>query len=138
MSFKDYINEGVVRKTTFDKNLFESIIKTNEQDLKYLNSIEINNLSARKTFTNYYDVLRSYLEALGLKNNYKIYSHEAFTFFLKELNQELIAIKFDRLRKIRNKINYYGEDITVEEVKENIKITKELIKIIKELIKQGE
>ena len=30
---------------------------------------------------------------------------------LKEKQEELISIKFDRFRKIRNQINYYGKDI---------------------------
>ena len=36
-------------------------------------------------------------------------------------------MKFDRLRKIRNKINYYGQLVSVEEAKENIKEIKEII-----------
>jgi hypothetical protein len=136
LNFKEHIAKGQVRKTTFDKKLFESLIKTAESDLTYLNYVKINKLSARKTLTNYYDVTRSYLEALGLKHNYKIYSHEAYTYFLKELKQDILALKFDRQRKIRNKINYYGDDITIEETIENIKTIKEIIKAIKELLKK--
>ncbi len=41
-------------------------------------------------------------------------------------NESVIADKFDRFRKIRNKINYYGEDISIEEVKENSEQIKKL------------
>ena len=134
MKFEDFIKNRKVRKTSFDKGLFDSLIKTSKMDLGYLDSVEITGYSSRKTMSNYYDVMRAYLEALGLKKGYKIYSHEAFTFFLKEINEEVLAIKFDRLRKIRNGINYYGEDITVEEVKDNIVVIKEIIKRVLELL----
>jgi hypothetical protein len=134
LKFNELIKKGTIRKTSFDISLFKSLIKTAEMDLKYLDSVKITDASSRKTMTNYYDVMRSYLEALGLKHNYKIYTHEAYTLFLKELKQEVLAIKFDRQRKIRNNINYYGENITIDEAKENIKNIKELILKIKELI----
>jgi len=39
--------------------------------------------------------------------------------FLKEiLNETLIAEEFDDLRKIRNSINYYGKDISVQEARD--------------------
>jgi hypothetical protein len=134
LKFEDFVRNKKVRKTSFDKGLFASLVKTSKLDLEYLDSVEINGFSSRKTMSNYYDVMRAYLEALGLKKGYKIYSHEAFTFFLKEIDEVVLAIKFDRMRKIRNGINYYGEDITVEEVKANVIVIKEIIKRILELL----
>lgn len=81
--------------------------------------------------SNYYDVLRSILEAISTLDGYKIYSHEAYTYFLKEKGESLIADKFDRFRIIRNKINYYGKPITVEEVKENVSVITRLIDELK-------
>ena len=50
------------------------------------------------------------LEALALKNGYKIYNHECYTSFLKEvLHNGVLAEKFDPVRLIRNSINYYGK-----------------------------
>src|SRR3989344_1056087 len=77
------------------------------------------------------DVLRSIVESMSIIEGYKIYSHEAFTYFLKEKGEEIISEKFDRFRKIRNKINYYGGNISAEEVKENIEEIKEIIKKLK-------
>ena len=51
---------------------------------------------------------------------------------MKEKNENLIAEKFDRFRKIRNGINYYGKNITSEECKENIKEIIKLINMLKE------
>ncbi|MAG15790.1 hypothetical protein CMO88_01885 [Candidatus Woesearchaeota archaeon] len=127
MRFSDFIEKGQVRKASPDVSLAKSLIATSETDLKFLKSVEITETSARKVMTNYYDVLRSVLEAILALEGYKTYSHEAFTYFLKEKDEQLIAEKFDRFRKIRNKINYYGKDISVEEVKEH---STEIIKMI--------
>jgi len=42
----------------------------------------------------------------------------------------LLSVKFDKFRKIRNDINYYGKNISPEEVKE---YSKEITNLIKEL-----
>ncbi len=130
MNLNDFIEKGQVKKADKDISLAKSLVSTAENDLIFLKNSEINKYSARKIMTGYYDILRSILEAISILNGYKIYSHEAFTYFLKQINENLIANKFDRLRKIRNGINYYGKDISIEEVKEN---TKEIIKLITEL-----
>ncbi|MBI1970519.1 hypothetical protein HYS47_02130 [Candidatus Woesearchaeota archaeon] len=116
--FKDFVSEGKVRKASPDLALAKSLVSTAELDLVFLQKTEITKYSARKVISNYYDVLRSIIEAIAVLDGYKVYSHEAFTPFLKEMNEELISTKFDRFRKIRNRINYYGEGITIEEVKQ--------------------
>ena len=133
MKFNDFITRKEVRKTEFDKGLFESLVKTAELDLIFLEKVKIDEYSSRKIMSNYYDVLRSLLEAMALKDGYKVYSHEAFTFYLREKEESEISLKFDRFRKKRNAINYYGESVSVEEVKE---YSKEMKKIIIELKKK--
>tara|TARA_Y100000034_G_C6633215_1_gene276527 strand:- start:188 stop:607 length:420 start_codon:yes stop_codon:yes gene_type:complete len=130
MKFKDFIEKGQVRTASVDKALAKSLIKNTKEDLKFLDSLTINEQSSRKLMVNYYESLRSVLEAIAAIDKYKIYSHEAFTYFLKEKNEEIISNKFDRFRKIRNSINYYGEDISIEDTKENIKEIKRIIKIL--------
>ncbi len=136
MKFEDFIKQGTVRRASKDKALAESLIKSSKKDLEFLDSLKINENSSRKLMVNYYDVLRSILEAISAMRGYKIYSHEAFTYFLKENGEELLSIKFDRFRKIRNSINYYGKDISIDETKENIKEIKIMItKLIKKYLK---
>ncbi len=132
MRLKDFIEKGYVKRASKDISLAKSLISTAEKDLKFLKNLDINDTSARKIMSNYYDVLRSVLEAVSILDGYKIYSHEAFAYFLKDKGEDLIAEKFDKFRKIRNKINYYGKDITVEEVKENVEEIIKLINKIKE------
>jgi len=130
MKLEDFIKEGTVRISSKNKNLAESLVKNAKRDLKFLNNLKINEDSSRKIMTNYYDVLRSILEAISAIDGYKIYSHEAFTYFLKNKGEEALSIKFDRLRKIRNSINYYGENISTEETKENVDEIKKIIKYL--------
>jgi len=130
MKFEDFMKEEKVKKVSKDIQLFKSLIKTSEQDLKFLNTLEINENSARKIMISYYDTLRSFLEAIVMLKGYKIYSHEAYTYFLKQENENLLAEKFDRFRKIRNDINYYGKSISIAEAIEN---KQKILEIIKEL-----
>lgn len=132
MNFEDFIVKGLVKKTTINLLLIKSLIKTSEEDLKFLKELKVTQISARKIMSNYYDVLRAVLEALAISKGYKIYSHEAFTPFLEFIDEKNIAEQFDRFRRIRNKINYYGEDISIEEVQENIEKIEFLIKKLKE------
>jgi len=132
MRFEEFIKNNFARKANPDKQLIKSLVNTAESDLKYLNKLELTEESARKLTTNYYDILRSLLEAIASSKGYKIYSHEAFTSFLQELGENNIAIKFDRIRKTRNNINYYGKSVYLEEAKDIISEIKTLIKILKE------
>ncbi len=130
MKFEDFIKQGLVRRSSKDKALAKALVQNAKKDIKFLDGLPINEISSRKLMTNYYDILRSVLEAISTIDGYKIYSHEAFTYFLKEKGDGVLSTKFDRFRKIRNSINYYGEDISIEETKENIEEIKNMIKIL--------
>lgn len=79
-----------------------------------------------------YDALREYLECVALEKGYKIYNHECYYAFISEiLELSREALIFDRLRKIRNGINYYGEMVEENDSKEVIKDLKKLIEIFK-------
>jgi hypothetical protein len=134
MNFKDFIKEGKARKSTPDKLMINSIIKNTLDDLKFLEQTKLSELSKRKLVVNYYDSLRSLLEAVALSKGYKVYTHEAFSYFLRdEVNQEVLAMKFDRFRKIRNGLNYYGKSIELLEAEDIINSIKVMIKEIKRI-----
>ncbi len=130
MKFENFIKNGQVKRASIDTPLIKSLISTSVKDLKFLENLEINEDSARKIMSNYYDTLRSILEAICSLEGFKVYSHEAFTYFLKEKKDEIIALKCDKFRKIRNGINYYGKDISPKEVQEH---KQEILEIIAEL-----
>ena len=127
MKFEDFIKKGDAKHTFPDTQLAKALLGTARQDLVFLKSIKLDNISARKMVSNFYDVLRSLLEAGATLEGFKIYSHEAFTYYLLEKGQENASRKFERFRKVRNSINYYGKDIDVKEAAELIDEMKYLI-----------
>ncbi|MBS3117097.1 hypothetical protein J4421_05890 [Candidatus Woesearchaeota archaeon] len=84
-----------------------------------------------------YDALREYLESIALTHGYKIYNHECYTPFLKEvLHLPREADLFDKLRKVRNAINYYGRKVSKEEAENILKDLVYLIGIFKKKLKK--
>ncbi len=136
MRFEDYINKKQVKIRSKDVILAKSLLETAQLDLKYLKSLTITEISARKITANYYDILRSLAEALAALDGYKVYSHEAFTYYLKEFVNNDSGNKFDRFRKIRNNINYYGKTIEKEESENIIKSINLLINLLIKKIKE--
>lgn len=127
MIFEDFLKDERARKSSPDVSLAKSLYKTAIDDLEYLKTQKINKFSARKLLTNYYDCLRAILESISALDGYKIYQHEAFVYYLKYRKEEANSIKFDRFRKIRNKINYYGENISIELAEDVISEIKRMI-----------
>mgnify|MGYP001577894721 CR=1 FL=1 len=127
MDWKECCNKRTAKKIEVDDNLISSLKKTSENRLKSSDELKMNDINACSKVSLAYDSLREILEALSIKNKYKIYNHECYTSFLKEiLNESDKGDDFDEIRKVRNGINYYGKDITLEEAKDVIKKIKKL------------
>ncbi len=114
MDWKECIKKRIAKESKKDINLINSTREIAEINIKSANSLNKEFYISKITLL--YDSLREYLEALALEKGYKIYNHECYTAFLKEiLNLSNEARIFDELRKIKNDINYYGRKITFEE-----------------------
>jgi hypothetical protein len=99
--------------------------------MKSSDELKMKETTSVSKFSLAYDSLRELLEALAIKNGYKIYSHECFTAFLKEiLNENEKGDEFDEIRKIRNEVNYYGKELMTKEADEMINRVKNLRKKI--------
>ena len=132
MDLDECFRKGLIKKTEINKDLIKSLIEMSnikEETVKTANINEIN-ISAYVSLA--YDSLREILEALALKNGFKIYNHEGHTAFLKEiLKKSDDGDEFDEIRKVRNDVNYYGKDISVTEAQEYVNDIKELIKLLR-------
>ena len=114
MDWKECLQIRIVKDVRPDKNLIMSSKKIANIKLESANALPEYLFIGKITLL--YDVLREYLECIALEKGYKVYNHECFTSFLKEiLKMSKEAYIFDELRKIRNGINYYGRDVSEEE-----------------------
>lgn len=134
MDWKECVEKRLAKKIHVDAALIISLKETSKNKSISASSLEISEVTASSIITLYYDSLRELLEALAVKHGYKIYNHECYACFLKSvLDQEEIADVYDRIRKTRNAINYYGRKISVEEAKTTVADIKNLIDQCKKL-----
>ncbi len=125
--WKDCLDSLTAKSVKPDENIIKSLIKMSKNKLDSESRLGMNSITAASKLSLAYDSLRELLEALALKNGYKIYNHECYTAFLKEvLKQSEKGYEFDGIRKIRNAVNYYGKDITTEESAKTITRIKNL------------
>lgn len=136
MDWKECLIKRIVKEVNPEKDLIDSLIKSSENKLKSSDKLPLENFALTSKFILLYDSVRELLEALALREGYKIYNHECYVSFLKEiLEDESNSERFDKIRSIRNKVHYYGEEISMKDALEIINKTKSLLKEIKNKLK---
>ena len=131
MTMSDLIKQGIVRKTPLNNARAQSLLEMSAQTMKVILALDLNEQNASVIFRELYECLRSTLEAIGYKKGYKFENHESIKFFASEILQNnALAKDFDRYRKIRNGINYYGDKVAIETAK---KIVEDIPKYIEEI-----
>lgn len=119
MDFNDCVKKRIVKEVNEDRELIVSLLKSSQNKIDSEEKLELNEVTSSSKISLLYDSVRELLEALAIRNGYKIYNHECYTYFLKEvLNESTKGDEFDELRKIRNSINYYGKEISFDEAKD--------------------
>lgn len=132
MRWKASLEEGYVKKVPLNAIRARSLLKSSEQALASALKITVETDSLKTILRELYEGFHQIGEALGYQRGYKFSSHEAIKYFLEEvLKEEIIAAKFDRYRKIRNGINYYGDEVSEEAVQEARKEIPALIEKLK-------
>ena len=135
MDFSGCLKKRIAKEVGEDKELIASLLKTSRNKFDSEKKLELSEVTSISKISLLYDSLRELLEALAIKNRYKIYNHECYTYFLKEiLNENAKGEEFDDLRKIRNSINYYAKDISVKEAKDVLERLKRLREEIAKLL----
>jgi len=137
MDWNECIKTKIAKEVKEDIDLINSLIKTSKNKLESENKLEMSEVTAVSKVSLAYDSLRELLEALSLKSGFKIYNHEGYTPFLKEIiKNSAMGDEFDELRKIRNSINYYGKSISTNEATTIIKRITNLRKLIESYLKE--
>ena len=133
--WKSCLDALTAKKVKPDDNMIKSLMKTSRNKLDSERQLVMSNVTAASKLSLAYDSLRELLEALSVKKGYKIYNHECYTAFLKEvLNQSDKGDEFDDIRKIRNAVNYYGKEITTEEALKTIERIRKLRNFVNNLL----
>ncbi|MCD6464407.1 hypothetical protein J7L02_02690 [Candidatus Woesearchaeota archaeon] len=131
MDLDECFRKGLIKKKRVDEELVKSLIEMSnikEEAVKTAN-INARNISAYVSLA--YDSLREVLEALCVLKGYKVVSHICIGELLKNILEDFDYEEFDRLRWIRNSINYYGEKVDFEQGRN---IIKKVFKIKKKII----
>lgn len=135
MDWKECINKRIVRSAETDDELIKSLIETSKNTLLSADFLFLNETTSVSKLSLCYDSLRELLEALALKKGYKIYNHECYTGFLKDIiGDSELSERFNRIRLLRNSVNYYGQKVDLRDAKDKIEELKSLILEIGELI----
>ena len=134
--FKQSIEQGYAKVIPLDKLKAKSLVKSADEAVYSAKKIPFEPNTLKSIIRELYEGLRQFCEAIGYIKGYKFLSHEAITYFIEEiLNEPKLSAKFDRYRKIRNGINYYGDDVSEGTVKEALIEIPELIAQLKKYIK---
>jgi uncharacterized protein (UPF0332 family) len=136
VSFQDSINDGFSKVVKQDKIRANSLLNSSKQAIITARTIPLNKDSLKSIFRELYEGLRQQLEAIGYLKGYKFNSHECISYFISDiLADKKAAIQFDRYRKLRNGINYYGDDIEETTVKEALRDIPILMKRLEKFCK---
>ncbi|MBI2107778.1 hypothetical protein HYU10_03460 [Candidatus Woesearchaeota archaeon] len=123
MDWKECCNKRIVKNVKPDADMVSSLVKSSRNKMESGNKLPLSEITAASKLTLAYDSLRELLEALALKRGYKIYNHECYSAFLREIVSESgKGDEFDEIRKLRNNVNYYGKEISIDE--SNVSIAK--------------
>ncbi len=126
MDWRSCLRSSLAKEVNPDKNLIASLIKSAGKKLEAEEQLPESFPEPKISLA--YDALRAILEALASSKGFKVYNHEGYVAFLKEvLDESDFGDRFDKFRKLRNAINYYGKEISEKESKEVIKGIRGLI-----------
>lgn len=132
MNFENSLIEGKAKKMMPNKIRASSLFASSIQAIETAKVIPINSHSLKSILRELYEGLREYCEAIGYLRGYKFLDHESIGYFLRDiLSEPSVSMQFGRYRKLRNGINYYGENVDIETIKEAIIEIPELVNKLK-------
>ncbi len=135
-SFEVFIKDGSVQVRRKDPKLATNLIKSGVDRIRYAESHKLTKEDAQYILENSYESLRELADAELAVQGYKSFSHEAAISFLQrfpEFKRPDLEI-FDKLRKKKIGIKYYGESASIEEAKFSLEFAKEFIIKLKLLL----
>ena len=121
MDLEDCYRKKLIKRTRIDPELIESLIEMSKIKEGAVDNADIDEINISAYVSMAYDSLREALEAICIYHGYKVLSHLCIAELLRTLVEDFDYSEFDRVRYIRNSINYYGIKVEFEQGKEIIK-----------------
>ena len=136
-SVNRWIKEQRIKIRSLDKEKIKSLIASSKSNVEVAQSIELNEKSSTVIFREIYESIRQLGDAVWWLKGYEPLDHDISLEILKDLRiKNNLELNFlERFRKIRNGINYYGDAVSIETVKEALN---EIPKIIDSLKKYSQ
>ncbi|MFH2021383.1 MAG: hypothetical protein ABIJ34_08285 [archaeon] len=133
-SFEEFLAEGKVVRGVPDPSESGSLKKQAIMRINDLKLLPIGEQNASFRFESAYESIREILQSYLAADGYKAYSHEAIIAFAKEnsIISEADAFEANRIRQIRNDINYRAKLVTPYEAKEAIDFADKIINKLKD------
>ena|SRR3989338_1279610 len=134
--FEYFIARRDVKKQAPDVNLSKAAIKESAERLESFKNLS-EKISHKYILENAYEAMREAADSLLYMEGFKSFSHEASIAYLAEkgFSGQDIA-EFDRFRKIRNGIKYYGEGCEQEDAELALKLAEKIIKKVKNILEE--
>jgi len=134
MDWKECKDKKFVKEVRVDDNLVESLAKSSNKKFVSSERLELDETTSSTKISIIYESLRELLEAVAIMKGFKIYNHECFCSFLSEIcNEKGLSKEFDKFRRIRNQVNYYGKDVPPKDARVLID---EIIRLRNKIIKK--
>lgn len=125
-------NECVI-KISPDLEKSKSLFNTSKRTLKFAEKNILDKETAGILLGNYYESLIEILHSHSYKKGFKILDHKTFVEYIAEVfASKTYSELFDKYRRIRNNIIYYGKLTELGIAKQGIKDIKEIIKFIED------
>lgn len=132
--FEFFLKKGEVKKQSPNKNLAYSTFKDSLERIEFARQL-FHKAKSKYVLENAYESMREAADAVLYLRGFKSFSHEASILYLfKEGFNEQDIMEFDRFRRIRNGIKYYGKDCDLSDAEQTIKLADKIITKIKEKI----
>lgn len=118
MELDDCYKKGLIKRAKINRELAKSLVEMSEIKEITVRKANVDDFNISAYISMAYDSLREILEAICVLNGYKVLSHICLGELLKKIIDDFDFNEFDRLRFIRNGINYYGTRIDFMQGKE--------------------
>jgi len=125
-----------IRRIQIDKEQIESIKETAQKRLKFLKTKEESKDNISFLVEGHYEIIKELLVTLLLKNGLKSKNHQCLIsyFHKKHPEYEYEVNLILQMSYLRNRLNYYGEEIDIEFYEKNKEEFHKIIKILTNLI----